>query len=746
MISLAALTPGHRPVPTSGPGPQPGAIAITAFSRDRIVFDSGTGFGRATADIPLSGTATAGMAVEARALSLDDGGATTTPWTEIGAGDAGGLWSGTITVPRGASWYHPQVRLKAQPGIMATGAMRFGVGHVIALWGQSEVDRILSAFYDNTTPPAVADPEAVQVIYGAVSAPQASHVSDAQPVTAAVAAMAATLIATRPGEKFAIVFHGVAGTDPRALVDDADLSRLWSDDKALHDFATADGQHVGLAAMSWFASPGSLGSSYGEVLFPLFSGKTTGGSPVSFPATIPWGVGNSFQADHWFGELYDYTRTKWVPYGPHRFEIDGDMADATHYAGGGLQFNLTNKEAARNSWRSMLALPDATMFLPLGLELTTYANGFDDGAGGWTDIEHPAGDTADGVQAWARLTALAILQSAGLTPWSAPVFDQCLWDPSGAWVEIWSSAGPVTTTRLLRGEPALPPTYPHWTEVAGVQINGQPAATTQIVAGRLRVFPNSGSFTSTDVINFGEGGATGALKFPEDLIAGFWKNLPIVDVGAAGLDGVPVRPLPDPAVLANTLPPSAPRFTTSSGGPYFIDPANLGGGVTAMTFSTRFIVDALPSTTFILFTQANVGFDVELMNSGHLRINVKDGAGTKVLGPTVVAAGLGAGIWYDLVVAADQVAQVAHIRVNGTLIAALPFTTAGNGVFQSSRAIGFLARGSGALQTVGQVEWLKVWKSVSGAGLEPVTTPFKAIAGSLAAVNADPWKLGANAS
>ena len=36
------------------------------------------------------------------------------------------------------------------------------------------------------------------------------------------------------------------------------------------------------------------------------------------------------------------------------------------------------------------------------------------------------------------------------------------------------------------------------------------------------------------------------------------------------------------------------------------------------------------------------------MNSGHLRINVKDGAGTKVLGPTVVAAGLGAGIWSNL--------------------------------------------------------------------------------------------------
>src|SRR5690606_40894477 len=88
---------------------------------------------------------------------------------------------------------------------------------------------------------------------------------------------------------------------------------------------TADGQHVGLAAMSWFAAPGSLGSAYGEAMFPLFSGKTIAGATVTFPATISYGAGLSYHADHWFGELYDYTRTRWVPYGPHRFDIDAEM-------------------------------------------------------------------------------------------------------------------------------------------------------------------------------------------------------------------------------------------------------------------------------------------------------------------------------------------------------------------------------------------------------------------------------------
>ncbi|MFZ1727464.1 MAG: hypothetical protein WAU13_12490, partial [Albidovulum sp.] len=738
MLSLSALTISQRRVGSSTPGPLHGTISLTSFSRDRVIFDSGAGFGLAETIVPLSGTASPAQVIQARAVSLDDGGATTTPWADIATSGAGGIWNGGLTVARGPSWYRPEVRLKAQPGTAAQGTMRFGVGHVLAFWGQSEIDRILSAFYDNTSPPVISDPEAVQIFHGAAATPQVHYLSNAAPLTAAAAAMAATLIEQRSGEKFAVVFHAVSGTDPRALVNDGDAGRVWSADKALHDFATADGQDVGLAAMSWFAAPGSLGSSYGEAMFPLFAGKLLDGTPVSFPATINWGSGNSFHADHWFGEFYDYTKTKWVPYGPHRFDIDGDMQDATHYLGGGQQFGLTNKQAARESWRAMLAVPAATMFLPLGLEPVSYVNGYDDGAGSWTDFAHPAGDTPDGVQAWARMNALAVLQSAGLTAWQAPAFDHCLWEPTGAWVEVWSSAGAVTTTRLHRSEPPLAPTYPHWTEVVGFQINGLPAENTQIVAGRVRLFPNGGVFVGADQIQFGEGGATGALKFPEDLAAGLWKNLPVLDIGASGLSGVPLRPLPDPAVLANTLPVGASSFTTSASGPYFNDPANLGAGVTGITFSARFKVAALPGATSILFSQSNIGFDIELMNTGDLRANIKDGAGVKVLGPTVIATGLSVGVWYDVICAADQTAKVLFVTINGSLVATLPFTTSGNGLFQSNRFIGFLARGAGTLQLAAQVEYLKVWRSAAVDGSEPGTAPYKTVSGAATTVNADP--------
>ncbi|MFN6951879.1 MAG: hypothetical protein ACK4NE_04720, partial [Albidovulum sp.] len=464
-------------------------------------------------------------------------------------------------------------------------------------------------------------------------------------------------------------------------------------------------------------------------------------------ATITYGAGQSYHADHWFGELYDYSRTRWVPYGPHRFDIDADMQDATHLVGGTLQTNLANKQAARQSWRAMLALPEATMFLPAAVEPVTYVNGIDDGAGGWTDIAHPAGNTADGIEAWARLTAHAILRSAGLTTWPVPVFDQSFWEPTGAWAEVWCSAGPVTTTRLARGEPPLGSGQPHWTEVMGFQINGAPARNTQIVAGRVRIFPDGGSFTHTDTIQYGEGGATGMIAFPEDHAAATWKNLPIVDVGAAGLAGIPVAPLPAAAALVNTLPAAAQAFATGATGPYFLDPANVPAGTTQITYAARFRLNALPPTgSYILFAQAGSSFDVEILNNGSIRVNLRDSATVKVITNGLVAAGLTGGIWHDVVCSADMAAQVCRVRLNGTLLATLPFSTPGTGFFASNRAISFLARNNATLQFIGSVETLKAWFGAMPDGSEPVTAAYKSITGPAAVANADPWKLGANAT
>lgn len=749
MISLSSLTIATRS-DRGAPAAPLGSVAVAAFSRDRTLFDSGAAFGRNIATVPLTGTGSPGKIVEARALSVDDGGATSTAWGQIATIDADGNWAGTISAPRAASWYRPEVRLKTIPSVSATGTARFGVGHVIAIWGQSEPDRILSTFQDLTTPPVLTDNEAVQIIVGAApSATRASYIiQNGAPYSAGVAAMADTLIRSRPGEKFAVIFQTVPGTDPRALVNDSDTSRIWANDKALHDFATADGQKVGMAAMSWFAAPGNLGTNYGAAMFPLFAGKMLDGTPVTFPTNVTYAAGQSYHADHWFGELYDYTQTKWLPYGPHRFEPDADLQDATHYIGGAVQSNFVNKEAARISWRQMQASPLATMFLPRGIDPLTYVNGNDDGAGGWYDPGHPTGANADGRQGFGRLTAAAILKSAGLVSWPRPDFDNSLWEASGAWVEVWSSAGPVTTTRLARGEAALGSTFTHWTTVMGFQINGQPARNAQIVAGRVRIYPNTGSFVSADILTYGEGAATGALQFPEDMFAETWKNLPIVNLGVPGLTGIPVSAMPSPAALVNTVAPVAQVFTTIlSPATYFVQPvtaADLNGAQMTVMLEADSITTPGAGVAGQLFYASNARVNYQILTSRNLRVTLRDSANTALI--NAVQYGVIPSGPVKIVLSYDLVARWLRAWVNGTQVANVTLAANTGLVDTGARKLSFLGTDAGASIVPGTWKRMAVWKAATADGSEPSANLLKLIAAPASAANADAWKKGANAT
>lgn len=718
-------------------------LAINDFSRDRTLFDSGIALGGNSADITLSGTGSSGEVVEARALSVDDGGATSTAWATIATIDENGDWSGQISAPRSASWYRAQVRIQSAPVVARQTTSRFGVGHVIAIWGQSEDARVHSSFHDNTTPPALLDQEAVQYMYfeGGV---QHSQVTDTTPVTAAVAAMANTFAAERPGDKFAIVAHAISGTDPRDLVDDADTDRNWADDLALHTYATADGQSVGLAAWSWFAAPGSLGSNYGEAFFPLFTGLEQDGTPFTVPGVLTYGSGSTQTYDHTFTELYDPAYTRWVAHGPHRFDITEPMQDATHLVGGAIASHLNTKQLARESWRAMIENSNTGgIFLPYGIELLSYLNGRSDGAGGWEDIAHPAGEDPDGLQRRARFYAHAILQAAGMVGWAVPEFDQAEWEPGGAYVEVWSSAGPITTTRIARGETPLDDTFPHWTDVAGWQINGLPAERAEIVAGRVRIYPNGGGvFTFADQINYGQGGATGMIAYPDDHYAALWKDIPLVDTGAAGVEGIPLRALPDPGALANTL--TAPQsFNVDLTGPYFQDPATIGTGITGVTMEAELALGSAGTGFYDLFATSGSYLRLELRPSnGQARVQVRDSSGTYVVALQQVANVTPAtGVNVTLRLSVNFTLGWARVFVDDVLTADLPFASAGTGEMTSSRNLQFF-EGAGLTATV---QKLTAWKEATSDGSRPVSAPYKTITGSAATINADPWKLGTDA-
>lgn len=717
-------------------------ITVTPFSRDKTLFDSGAAFGRDLASVPLQGTGTPDEAVQLRFVR-DDG--TATGWEDFALIDSAGDWSGTANHGRSNAWIRPELRIKSEPVTRKTASNRFGVGHVVALWGQSEVVRIRSEVHDLIPAEALLADDMVQALW-LDGAPVVKHLSATDPHTAAMAAMANAFLAERPDDKVAVVFQAKSGTGLRELVENGNSGRNWAEDAELHAFATADGQHVGMPAMSWFASPGALGDNYDDAFFPLFTGKYLDGSAATFPATITYGSGASFVADHWFGELYDPAHTRWVPYGPHRFEIGADMQSATVTALGAQQDNLLNKQQARTSWRSMVENTHAgTWFLPLGLEPLTYLNGVPDGQGGWSDQSHPAGDTADGAARFAKLTAYAVLQASGLVTWQVPEFDQCVWEPTGAHVEIWSSAGPITTLRAHRQESTLGAGFPHWTQVFGWQVNGLPAQRAEIVAGRVRLFPGGGAFTASDVISYGEGGATGMVKFPEDFYARTYKDIAIVDVGAADIEGIELRPLPDAALLQNTLTESSASFVTTSTGPHFVDPIALGIGVSGLQIAIDLAISTPASGARTLATTTGNYLKLETLPDGSLRVRVRDADGVVKVDNVKTAAGvLMNGNRADIVFSIDMVAGFARLWVNGVSVMDAGFT-AGSGLLPSNRILLLLATNNGSYQVEGTVFDIGVWKEVTSDGATPASTPYKAITGPAGVANGDAWKLGDDA-
>jgi hypothetical protein len=592
--------------------------------------------------------------------------------------------------------------------------------------------------------------EAVQMLwrtFDTTNILQHKHVRNGDAGTSAFTVMANTVMAECVGQKFAFVHHSSPGTDPRQLVNDSDPARMWSDDLALHQLATAGGSNVGLAAMSWFASPGNLAANYGAAMFPLFSGETLAGATVSFPSVINYGAG-TYQADHWFGEIYTYTKTKWIPYGPHRFDIRNDMQDATHALGGAIDNLMDQKEQSRVSWRAMLGNVNATMFTGLGLEPLTYVNGYPDGLGDWTDMAHARDNVTDGVPRLARLTVHAILQASGLTSWQIPQFDQCTWNAGGAYVEVGSSAGPITTVRRARSEATLPGTFPHWTEVAGWQIDGAPADRAEVVAGKVRIFPQSGSFTAANSINFGQGGATGMILRPEDYDNALWKDVPIVELGLYGLEGAEVRTLPAPAVLANTIPAVAASYRITGAtptSPRWQDPATSGAGITGLTFEAKITFRTGTGTGFYqLFTCSDstvLGVEVRPSTAG-MRIQAKDSAGTVVVAQTSVAGVLLAQDTQQTIRAAINYVsgqQWLKLFVNGTQVASQAFGVAGSGSFATNRNLMFFQN---THVLVADVEYLRVWKSATSDGSLPGGAPFTEVLGPAATANAHPWKLG----
>lgn len=589
--------------------------------------------------------------------------------------------------------------------------------------------------------------EVVQVVFhdrtnAGMLGVQHRFISTAAPYTAAISSMANTYLAERPGEKVCILFHTLSGTGFSELFNDGAVARSWADDFAVHQYGASDGVHVGVTSSTWYASPIGLGTYYGEAFHQLVTGKDSAGVALNVNGsgqrlvleagrTLPDGgtvSGQQIVCDHLWADIYDYTKTKWLLWGPHRFEINADMTDAIHLRAGGTDNQLSLAQSCRSSVKSMLAKPAVVaenIFLPVPFDPLGYSNGKSNGAGGWTDTAHPSDNSPDGLMRWGRLHAHAMMMAAGLTRFQTPVYDQCAWAADGSMVEMWSSLGPISTTRLKRGDAALGATFNHWGDVFGWQLDGAPAKAS-IVAGRTRIVPPAGAFDNWTNIKFGEGGATGQIEVPEDFINLCYKNWPLIDVGAYGLEGLPMSALPLAAVLANTIAGAA-MFTSVAGQlSYLKDSANWPTGAAGQKLTLYFDgrLTNTGGTQVLASMEGSPHLTLDCTSAGALRLTVKDSAGGAVM--TTVALGtIAFGVRFKLTVSFDiSTTNACYSTLNG-VATQRNFTGTANGLASASRKFRFLTSASAANFSIGDFGELAVWNDYQSGGGNPADTNLR---------------------
>jgi len=678
---------------------------------------------------------------------------------------------------------------------LATMPGDFMVGHIAVLIGQSEDHYMFIGDgrfeTDGQSSPALTDEDGVFVLTKESGGdyPGATYaangilpVTNALPLTRSMQHLADVLTRGAPGEKFLLVDATVQGTTYEMLgADGATLAsngqpdtREWGSTFAdaiaiLNGYGTAPG----VIMSTWTAAPSTTGDGYRQRLYPFLFGQYAPDYVNGALAGTSYTPGDAMTDldgrvyDHMLWDLtgagrgvLDAAVTKMFFHGPHRFEDSNGLRQ--------------DKQDTRLSIRNIVddAALSAVM-LPKGPEILLYQNGdaVDVPGGnpftdynpdraawvGWGDIAHPTRYSDDGLPARARHTAVAMLYAFQTGPAAAqsqhvPRFNRAHWEPGGAWAEFWyespdAATPPITTTRLARGAPAIPAiwsgtadatgeTLAHRTEVAGFYIDAAPAQRAEIVAGRVRVYPISGSFTGNTLIRYGLGGASGVVSFPADAYDAIWKNLPIADLGIPGVDGVAVDPMPDPDDIAATLPAAA--MFSVSGGAAFEDGVTLGANTGDLTFLMRGKILS-DNATHRLFEVAANYFKIERLTSlGTIRLSAIQDTGGGVGRTEVLQATYPLNVMQTLVVSVSLSAQKVLIFLDGVKTGEWDLA-ANTGMFPSNQPIRLLNVGN----PDADIERLAVWKGYAADGdTTALGVPYKDILPPASSVAADPWYTG----
>jgi hypothetical protein len=208
------------------------------------------------------------------------------------------------------------------------------------------------------------------------------------------------------------------------------------------------------------------------------------------------------------------------------------------------------------------------------------------------------------------------------------------------------------------------------------------------------------------------------------------------DVGAAVVQAsVTINGFAQIVDLVTSDAPSAYLIQGATAG-YFLDTVNPPAGTNRITFRGKFWFPATGWSSCKPFAQVSTGCDLTIFPTGVSTVTVEDGTGAKML--TNATATSGGGIpmaqWVTLVFDVNMVSQAAALNLNGTTYT-IPFATSGNGVFQTSNRVSFLAVSNGTLAVPAGTLFADLSVDFNG-------TLRKTIANVAAAANADVWKQG----
>lgn len=603
----------------------------------RIVYDRNKMHGGTSASVPIALTGAApDSAMQGRVIDSDD--TIVTAWEDIGTTDGTGNLSGQLNaVPPSLKYYRWQVRKTTSPSEGGTTTGQFGVGDVIGVIGQSNLDL---SFQQDTTPRTFSGPECVTLVTGADTVEHRAITTEA-PFNDSFSYVSDMVGATSDAVLM-VVDLALSGQGRRAMVDDSDTGRSWADDAARVDHVRAAGSEIGCLLEFYSSDDGPLLSTDALNNFlPYYAGVDTAGSKVDYGSQ----VNGNYTLDHSLYDLsgdgrglFDESRTKMVLQTPWGRSLSTGLRSYLTDLDGIV--GTTNRDLfrIRDNMDELLADPHMAGLVaqvgPYPINIVMEANG----------TGHPERYMELGRAQMLRHVVSSSYLAMGVyaddystAPSGVPQIIGETWTSTHVDVEVFVPSGrALTTTALARGMGSIGTAQPWHTEVMGFNFaqselhdllpSGFEAVIHDAAAGIIRITPDTGTISPGARLAYATGPAVPVYDVADKGLTEYY--VPIVTTGAGGNnEGLPV--LANYTAIHTSNKPAAVRAPAGLG--IEATQQNTVGSAfgSAMTFEFMGALD-YTNDTIDLFTLTGSKMEISINRNGFLRFIVKGAAGSTV--------------------------------------------------------------------------------------------------------------------